>query len=120
MAYRPDSLPVMPEIVTPASARALFWRPRHLAASDDLWHLPFLFWLTDLARPRVFASTGMEDGVAYFATCQAMDRTGGGGRCHGITAGAPDPGLLAHNESHYADMSRLAAGTARSLAGQFA
>lgn len=118
MAYRPGALPALPEIVTPASARALFWRPRYLAASDDLYHLPFLFWLTDLARPRVFASIGVTDGVGYFATCQAMDRLGQPGRCHGVTPGPPGADLVAHNESHYAEISRLIDGTARSLAGQ--
>lgn len=120
MAQRPGTLPVIPEIVTPASARALFWRPRYLAASGDLWHLPFLFWLTDLARPRVVASIGVGDGVAYFATCQAMERLGQGGRCHGITAGPVAPEILSHGDSHYGELSRLYTGTARSFAGQIA
>ena len=115
-----DTRPAIPDIVTPASARALFWRPRYVRASDDLWHLPFLFWLTDLARPRVMAAIGVADGVAYFATCQAMDRLDRDKRCHGVSPGPVAPEVAAHNEDHYGDFSDLRPGTARSLAGWMA
>lgn len=115
-----DTRPAIPDIVTPASARALFWRPRYVRASDDLWHLPFLFWLTDLARPRVMAAIGVEDGVAYFATCQAMDRLDRDKRCHGVSPGPVAPEVAAHNDDHYGDFSDLGTGTARSLAGRMA
>lgn len=120
MSTRSGSAPAMPEIVTPASARALFWRPRFLRPSPDLCHLPFLFWLTDLARPRIFASLGLGDGVAYFATCQAMERLGQEGLCHGLSADPAAPDLAEYNDSEYDDISRLFAGTARSLAGRMA
>lgn len=120
MVTRSGTAPAMPEIVTPASARALFWRPRFLRPSPDLCHLPFLFWLTDLARPRVFASLGLGDGVAYFATCQAIDRLGRESLCHGVSADPAAPELRDHNDNEYDDISRLSTGTARSLAAQMA
>ena len=120
MSTRSETPPAMPEIVTPASARALFWRPRFLRASPDLCHLPFLFWLADLARPRIFASLGLGDGVAYFATCQAMERLGQESLCHAVSAGPIEADLTDHNDSDYDDISRLSPGTARSLAGQMA
>jgi len=118
MSTRPGPPPAIPDIVTPASARALFWRPRFLRSSPDLCHLPFLFWLIDLSRPRVFASLGLGDGVAYFAACQAMDRLGRDSLCHGLSADPPAAELRDHNDSEYGDISRLATGTARALAGQ--
>ena len=110
------------DIVTPASARALFWRPRYLRASPGLVHLPFLFWLIDLARPRIMAEIGTGDGVSYFAACQAMDRLGHGAgpgiACHGTgdwPDGAVPDDLAEHNAANYADVSRLSGGGARAL-----
>jgi len=108
------------DIVTPASARALFWRPRFLRASESLPHLPFLFWLIDSTRPGVFAEIGVGDGVSYFAACQAMDRLGGGGRCLGVCDGALPDELAAYNAAQYDEFSTLRSGTGRALAGQVA
>lgn len=60
----------------PLSSRAVFWRPRHLAASTDLELLPSLFWLVESIRPSRSVQIGLGDGVAYLALCQAIDKLG--------------------------------------------
>lgn len=113
------------EIVTPLSARALFWRPRFLAGSEFLHHLPFLFWLVDMQRPSVAVSFGVGDGVGYFGLCQAMDKLGADARCHGLdprpeSEGGPNRDVRAYNEAQFADFSRLEARAPRDIVHQFA
>lgn len=114
------ALPHSPEIVTPASARALFWHPRYTAGSEALRHLPFLFWLVDLARPARMAQLGLGDGVGYFALCQALERTSAAPQAAAVTAAAVAPPLARYNEDHYAEFSRISPGDARDLAGRMA
>ncbi|SMY09322.1 class I SAM-dependent methyltransferase [Flavimaricola marinus] len=112
------------EIVTPVSARALFWRPRYLCRSDFVYHLPFLFWLIDMQRPQAAVSLGVGDGAGYFGLCQAMDRLGPEARCHGLdprsaAEGGPSRDVRDYNEAQYADFSRLDAGDPRELVHRF-
>ena len=112
------------EIVTPLSARALFWRPRYLRGSALLHHLPFLFWLADLQRPRVTVTFGLGDGVGHFALCQAMDRLGAEARGHGLDerapdAGGPDAQVIDYNTAQYADFSQLHRGDPRDIVHGF-
>ena len=120
LAASGGGLPQAPEIVTPASARALFWRPRYTEGSGALRHLPFLYWLTDLARPARVAQIGLGDGVGYFALCQALERTGAGARASAVADGTVPDALERYNEDHYAEFSTLRPGDARSLAGRMA
>ena len=115
-----EALPQTPEIVTPASARALFWRPRFTGRSGTLWHLPFLFWLADLARPDRVAQIGLGTGVGYFALCQALERISAAPRAEAVTSGRVAEPLARYNEDHYAEFSRLGPGDARGLAGRMA
>lgn len=112
------------EIVTPVSARAVFWRPRYLRMSGFLHHLPFLFWLVDMQRPAIAVSLGVGDGAGYFGLCQALEKLGEGARCHGIDArpagaGGPDGEVLAYHEAHYGDFSRLSQEDPRDLVHRF-
>lgn len=106
------------EIVTPASSRALFWRPRYLASSESLNHLPFLFWLVDIARPTVVAQIGMGDGVAYFGICQALERSDVSARAFAVS-GDPLGSEVAERNEDYADVSSLAVADAAEFAGRF-
>ena len=98
------------EIVSPFSARTLFWRARHLTESDMLRHLPFLFWLLGTARPARYVELGMTDAVAYFAVCQALDKLEPNARCVGYGAwgaqGIPSS-VRCRNDELYAEFSRL-------------
>ena len=100
------------DLVSPAATRMLFLRARHLAESSSLVHVPFLFWLVEAARPQTHMALGVGDAVAYFAVCQAMERIDFGARSIGVDprpgdAGGIAPAALQHNETQYADMSRL-------------
>jgi hypothetical protein len=112
------------EIVTPLSARALFWRPRFLCGSAFVHHLPFLFWLVDMLQPRAAVALGVGDGAGYFGLCQAMDKLGPEVRCHGIdprpeAAGGPSREVRAYNEAQYADFSWLESADPRDLVHRF-
>ncbi len=99
----------------PLSSRALFWRPRYLKGSGFIHYLPFAFWLVDVCRPNILVDTGIQDGLSYFALCQAVDKLDIPARCWGFgdweTADQkkrPVPTELAnYNADHYYDFSRI-------------
>lgn len=98
------------DIVAPFSARSLFWRPRYLKPSPILSQVPFLFWLTEMARPSCAVYLAPGEGVGYFALCQAVDKLNLDTRCFAVSGSdAPDAalqaGMVAHNEEFYGDFS---------------
>ena len=97
------------EMVTPPSARMLFWRARYLRASPLLHHLPFLFWLIEAQRPASLVEIGVGEGVAYMAACQAIDKLDLTARCYGIVTdpAAEAAALRRLHDEQYADFSRL-------------
>ena len=58
----------------PLASRAVFWQPRHLTASPNLVHMPFLFWLVETLRPVSVVQIGLGDGVGFMGLCQAIDK----------------------------------------------
>lgn len=99
------------EIIAPVSTRMLFSRARYLDSSAFLYHVPFLFWLIEVSRPKVFVELGVNDGVSYFAACQAIDKLDLDAQCHGIVLqgeneNIPDS-IETYNTQHYAEFSRL-------------
>lgn len=98
------------DVVTPLSSRTLFWRPRFLRESEALHHLPFLFWLIDVLRPKSFVTLGGDDGVMHFALCQAVEKLDLDARGYGVGPwpdGQLPAALRAHNDDQYPDLSRL-------------
>ncbi len=101
------------EIVTPLSTRMLFWRARYLRKSPFLHHLPFLFWLIEVCRPKSYVELGVGEGVSYFAACQALDKLDSDAHCHGIDtwaeteSGTIPEAVRNHNAEQFADFSRL-------------
>jgi len=71
-------------ILAPSLVRTLFWEPDFVVDSQLLVHVPLLFWLVAVLRPRRIAALGCDDGLAHFAFCQALHRTGIEGRCRGF------------------------------------
>ncbi len=102
--------------VMPRSSRvqALFWRPQYVSNDAILWHIPFLFWVLELSRPRQYVEIGVGEGVAYMAACQCLHRVQPDARCDAVgtwtAAGdvidAPDR-LVARNRDLYGHFSRI-------------
>ena len=108
-----DSFMPASNLTSPQAAGALFWRARYLQEAAILQHLPFLFWLLAILRPRRYVETGMTDAVSYFAVCQAMDKTEPDGVCTGIwhqigknPVSVPE-GVHWRNTEFYAEFSQI-------------
>jgi hypothetical protein len=98
------------EILNPAASWTPFWKPRFVAASPALVHLPFLFWLMENHAPQRVVQLGVGDGVAYLALCQAVDKLGLNAACRGISlfgGQEANPEAAAHNAKMYEDFSVL-------------
>ncbi len=98
------------EILNPAASWTPFWKPRFVAASSALVHLPFLFWLMENHAPQRVVQLGVGDGVAYLALCQAVDKLGLNAACRGISlfgGQEASPEAAAHNAKMYEDFSVL-------------
>lgn len=103
----------------PLASRALFWRPRFVTGASYAYHLPFSFWLTDIARPTRVMAVGIEDGESYFGICQALDKLNVAAMCNGFGTwdranGDEDyspsevpANILSHNKEHYSDFSTI-------------
>ena len=63
------------------SSRVMFWRPRFMADSQWLEHIPFYFWLAEAQQPRLVFEPDMTTGSTYFALCQAVDKLNIDTRC---------------------------------------
>lgn len=93
----------------PLTSRAVFWQPRHLALSDTLLHVPFLFWLVETCRPANIVQIGTGDGIGFMALCQAVDKLSLAAPCIGLnpvpdTPSLPEP-LAEQHRTHYDDFS---------------
>lgn len=99
------------ELYIPLTSRAVFWQPRHLALSDALLHVPYLFWLVETCRPASVVQFGTGDGVAFLALCQAIDKLSLPTPCLGINTDADTPSLpeamAAQHQTHYDDFSAI-------------
>lgn len=98
------------EILNPAASWTPFWKPRFVAASPALAHIPFLFWLIENHAPQRIVQLGVGDGVGYLALCQAVDKLGLNAACRGISLrGGQEPGsdAVAHHDKMYEDFSIL-------------
>src|SRR5262249_39987516 len=64
----------------------LFDLPARLPPSALAWagHIPFLFLLFNLARPRNYVELGVMQGTSFLAACEAAKRYNPRARCHGI------------------------------------
>ena len=94
------------------------------ARADDSAHLPFMMFLVDLLRPKVFVEIGTEDGASYCACCQVVKNLGLDTRCYSINAGgqpeAPDfAELKQYHDSLYGRFSKLALHTSEAALTDF-
>ncbi|RIV83513.1 hypothetical protein D2V17_13050 [Aurantiacibacter xanthus] len=109
--FRSQSLDVMgKDILNSVTSWSLFWKPHFLAASSALVHVPFLFWLVEAHAPTRVVQLGVDDGVAYQAVCQAIDKLGLDAVCTGISLPGKqeaNPDAIANNDSLYGAFSIL-------------
>lgn len=81
-------------------------------------HVPFVFFLVSVLRPKTIVELGAHYGVSYFALCQIVDHLGLSTKCYAIDTwrGDKHAGRYAndvyvsvqhHNEQHYSRFSRL-------------
>lgn len=98
----------------PLSSQSVFWRPRHVARSAMLSHVPYLFWLMETVRPKTVAQIGLGDGLVYMTLCQAAERIGVQTSLVGVAVAGdaqgeprlPEP-FHARHALEYADFSTL-------------
>lgn len=57
---------------------------RHVPTSSWTGHIPFLFLLMRLSRPRLFVELGVQHGASFMAACEAAQRFETGTSCIGI------------------------------------
>lgn len=99
-------------LTAPVSARSVFWRARYLRQSDFIPHVPVLFWLIETGDADNFVTLGVNEGVAHFAACQAMDKLRHDARCIGIedwsaSEGRIPDGLATYASETYHEVSEL-------------
>lgn len=109
----------------------LFWDNLR-ATVDSAWHghVPFAHWLVATMRPRQIVELGTHAGASYAAMCQAVRRGGFACACTAVDSWAGDDHsgvygedvfaeLLAFNEAHFSDFSRLQRSNFDDAVGQF-
>ena len=106
------------EIITPLASRVLFWHPRFLRDTAALHFVPFLFWLTDVLRPKSIVHLGLGSGVAYFASCQAVDKLNLDARCYGYNPKISKK-IQSYNAENYTDFSETSARDPQKAARNF-
>lgn len=103
---------------SPSDHPICFVRPRRLASSAWVEHVPFAMYLIDLMRPSSVVELGARNGVSYCAFCQAVDWLGVTANCVAVDSwegdahtGAYGPSVLTdlqqHHDPLYGDFSRL-------------
>lgn len=108
---------IIPEQTLPTIAsKAMFWRPRYLAESEWLQHVPFYFWLTEVLQPKVVVKPDINSAVGYFAICQAMDKLNQDGLVYGAFGADCDAERIStYNHEHYREFSSISNQTEKNL-----
>lgn len=98
----------------PRIGHALLWTPSYVRDDKILWHVPFLFWLLEATRPRLYVEIGVGEGVAYMAVCQALHRMRAHSQCYAVGQWQDVDGnihvperLAARNADLYEDFSSI-------------
>lgn len=83
----------------------LLWSPDYLARSAGQAHVPLMFWLVDLLKPRQTLSLGGAEGVVHAAICQAAARNALNCDCRVHLLHPANERFIRHISKHYADFS---------------
>lgn len=90
------------------ASKAMFWRPRYLAESNWLQHVPFYFWLIEVLQPKLVVESNIDSAVGYFAICQAIDKLNQDGLIYGALGTNSDAeSITTYNHEHYREFSSL-------------
>ncbi|MFM5314182.1 hypothetical protein ACET9R_02325 [Aeromonas veronii] len=104
------AVPFSSQNVSSFSPKVIFWRPRYLADSQWLQHVPFYFWLTEVLRPNVVVEPNLNSAVGYFAICQAIDKLNHDGLAYGAYGSQCNIEQVSrYNHEHYREFSHLVA-----------
>jgi hypothetical protein len=81
-----------PQSSVPDWAAPLYDLPVRLHPETTAWngHIPFLFLLFSLARPRTYVELGVHRGTSFLAACEAAKRFDTSTQCYGIDSWAGD------------------------------
>lgn len=106
----PTRLMATEHSLRPISSKVMFWRPRYLADSQWLQHVPFYFWLTEVLRPNLVVEPNLNSAVGYFAICQAIDKLNHDGLAYGAYGSQCNIEQVSrYNHEHYREFSHLVA-----------
>jgi hypothetical protein len=75
---------------------------------ESAWieHVPFVFWLVEILRPRMIVELGTENGVSYMAFCQAVCRSDLETKCFAIDTWKGDEQTGFYGEEVFETLSR--------------
>jgi O-antigen biosynthesis protein len=63
---------------------SFFWTPDYIVSSAWIEHVPFAFWIIEVAKPKVLVELGVHNGTSYFAFCQAIRNLNINTTCYGV------------------------------------
>src|SRR5699024_118683 len=97
------------------------FKPRRMAFSNWVDHMPFAYDIVAAVRPRRLVELGVFNGLSYFTFCQAMRELEVRGACFAVDNWVGErhndfydesvyESVKAHNDEHYADFSTLIRG----------
>jgi len=92
------------------SSKAMFWRPKYLAESLWLEHIPFYFWLVEAQQSNLIFEPELTSGSTYFAMCQAVEKLNLDTRCLGVfnpLNRKHEESVSAYNNDNYREFSYL-------------
>jgi GT2 family glycosyltransferase len=95
-----------------------FWSPDYLEASAWIEHIPFAFWIIEVAKPKMVVELGVHNGSSYFAFCQAIKNLNLNSVIFGVDTWKGDEHagfytdetfnkVAGNNEAHYLKFSTL-------------
>lgn len=89
------------------SSKVMFWRPKYLAESKWLEHIPFYFWLVEAQQPELVFEPEITSGVTYFSICQAVDKLNLDTQCIATTNQESNflPKINQYNHENYREFS---------------
>ncbi len=83
----------------------MLWTPERQAQSAWTEHVPFVFWLVDVLRPRTIVELGTHNGVSYSAMCQAVKSLGLSSSCFAVDTWKGDEHAGFYAEDVYKDFA---------------
>ncbi|MCH1930204.1 hypothetical protein L9G16_08430 [Shewanella sp. A25] len=115
-----QTLTVQDQHLPSLSSKVMFWRPRYLADSQWLQHIPFYFWLTQVLQPKTVVEPSLNSAVGYFAICQAVDKLNLDTFTYAAYGKHCDTNQVKnYNHEHYREFSQLIEANEKELVLEF-